>query len=125
MKRAEILEQARKCVCGEREQEYGTPENNFALIGKLWEAYTGHPFSAKDVAMMMALLKVARIKTGNKDDSFVDLAGYAACAGEIATQTCERCGNPIPDNQYGRCFRCYPPVPIDVPTERGSHNEQK
>lgn len=86
MKRAEILEQARKCVCGEREQEYGTPENNFALVGKLWEAYTGHSFSAKDVAMMLALLKVARIKTGVKGDSFVDLAGYAACAGEIATQ---------------------------------------
>ena len=34
--------------------------------------------------MMMALLKVARIKGGDKADSFVDLAGYAACAGEIA-----------------------------------------
>lgn len=63
MKRAEILEQARKCVCGEREREYGRPENNFALIGKLWEAYTGMHYSAKDVAMMLALLKVARIKT--------------------------------------------------------------
>lgn len=118
MKRAEILEEARKCVCGEREQEYGTPENNFTLIGKLWEAYTGHPFSAKDVAMMLALLKVARIKTGVKGDSFVDLAGYAACAGEIATQTCERCGNPIPEKQGGRCFRCHPPVPVSV---RGSN----
>ena len=84
MKRAEILEAARKCVCGEREREYGRPENNFALIGKLWEAYTGTRYSAKDVAMMLALLKVARIKTGVKGDSFVDLAGYAACAGEIA-----------------------------------------
>lgn len=89
MKRAEILEAARQCVCGEREQEYGKPENNFALVGKLWEAYTGQPFSAKDVAMMMALLKVARIKTGVKGDSFVDLAGYAACAGEIATEVVE------------------------------------
>ena len=87
MKRAEILEQARKCVCGEREREYGRPENNFALIGKLWEAYTGMRYSAKDVAMMLALLKVARIKTGVKGDSFVDLVGYAACAGEIATET--------------------------------------
>lgn len=68
MKRAEILEQARKCVCGEREREYGRPENNFALIGKLWEAYTGMRYSAKDVAMMLALLKVARIKTGVKGD---------------------------------------------------------
>lgn len=84
MDRITILNEAAKCVCGEREQDYGTPENNFTLIGKLWEAYTGQAYSAKDVAMMMALLKVARIKTGTKADSFVDLAGYAACAGEIA-----------------------------------------
>lgn len=107
MKRAEILEAARKCVCGEREREYGRPENNFALIGKLWEAYTGTRYSAKDVAMMLALLKVARIKTGVKGDSFVDLAGYAACAGEIATETpkvppvntCISCGAEIPEGR--------------------------
>lgn len=86
MKRAEILEAARVCVCGEREQDYGTPEDSFALIGKLWTAYMGVHFTPKDVAMMMALLKVARIKAGDTADSFVDLAGYAACAGEIATE---------------------------------------
>ena len=32
MKRAEILEAARVCVCGEREQDYGSPENNFEMI---------------------------------------------------------------------------------------------
>lgn len=86
MKRAEILEAARVCVCGEREQEYGTPEDSFSIIADLWGAYTGVEFSAKDVAMMMALLKIARIKRGDKADSFVDLAGYAACAGEIARE---------------------------------------
>ncbi len=85
MKRAEILEAARVCVCGEREQDYGSPENNFEMIAQLWTVYTGHTFTQKDVAMMMALLKAARIKSGEKADSFVDLAGYAACAGEIAT----------------------------------------
>lgn len=85
MKRDEILEAARICVCGEREQDYGSPEDSFALIGKLWSAYMGVPVSPKDVAMCMALLKVARIKAGDKVDSFVDLAGYAACAGEIST----------------------------------------
>lgn len=66
MKRAEILEAARVCVCGEREQDYGTPEDSFALIGKLWAAYMGVPFTPKDVAMLMALLKVARIKAGGQ-----------------------------------------------------------
>lgn len=55
------------------------------MIAQLWTVYTGHTFTQKDVAMMMALLKAARIKSGEKADSFVDLAGYAACAGEIAT----------------------------------------
>ena len=96
MTRAEILEAARVCVCGEREQDYGTPENNFETIGLFWSVYlnAAHPeytkalpingIMAKDVAAMMGLLKVARIATGNKEDSFIDLAGYAACAGEIA-----------------------------------------
>lgn len=84
MNRAEILEAARVCVCGEREQDYGTPEDSFAVIASLWTVYLNTPITPKDVAMMMALLKVARIKRGDKADSFVDLAGYAACAGEIA-----------------------------------------
>ncbi len=98
MKRAEILEQARVCVTGERERDYGSPENNFETIGLLWGIYlnAAHPeelkmfpvngITPKDVAAMMALLKIARIATGNNPDSFIDLAGYAACGGEIATQ---------------------------------------
>ena len=102
MNRAEVLAAAKKCVCGEREQDYGTPEDNFTTIGLLWSVYlrAAHPelqkilpvngVEAKDVAVMMSLLKVTRIATGSSPDSFVDLAGYAACAGEIATQQTER-----------------------------------
>ena len=50
MKRAEILEAARVCVCGEREQDYGTPEDSFALIGKLWTAYMGCLLYTSDAA---------------------------------------------------------------------------
>lgn len=96
MIRPEILDIAKECVCGQREQDYGKPEDNFSTTGLLWGTYlrAAHPelakvlpidgITPKDVAMLMALLKVARIATGNNSDSFVDLAGYAACAGEIA-----------------------------------------
>lgn len=47
MKRSEILEAARCCVCGEREQDYGTPEDSFGLIGQLWTAYMGTLFTSK------------------------------------------------------------------------------
>lgn len=36
MKRAEILKAARVCVCGERERDYGTPENN-SVCQNVWE----------------------------------------------------------------------------------------
>lgn len=86
MTRREILEEAVACVCGQREQDYGSPENNFKLISELWSDYLSSQISPVDVAMMMAMLKIARIKSGKSTaDSFVDLAGYAACGGEIAT----------------------------------------
>ena len=85
MTRPEILDKAKECVCGQREQDYGSPEDNFNVIAELWSAYKRIHFDAQDVAMMMALLKIARIKSGTAtEDSFVDLAGYAACGGEIA-----------------------------------------
>lgn len=90
--RADILHAAEKCVCGQRETDYGTPEDNFETIAELWETYLrracvdeagGVYIDANDVAMMMALLKIARIAAGGgKADSWIDLAGYAACGAE-------------------------------------------
>ena len=86
MLRSEILDTAKAMVCGQREQDYGSPENNFSVIAEFWSAYLDQDISARDVAVMMCLFKIGRIKTGTgTEDSFVDLAGYAACAGEIAT----------------------------------------
>lgn len=92
--RASILHEAEKCVCGQREQDYGKAEDNFRLIASLWEPYirtrcvsdgSDVSIQPEDVAMLMALLKIARICSGTGTaDSFVDLAGYAACGGEIA-----------------------------------------
>ena len=87
-KRAEILHEAERCICGQREQDYGSPESNFKIIANLWTDSLDAEVSALDVAMMMCLLKIARIKNGGgTGDSFVDLAGYAACGGEIHEST--------------------------------------
>ena len=83
MTREECLAKAKICVCGERETDYGTPEQSFTWIAKLWSGYLEKELTAQDVAMMMCLFKIARIKNGGTDDSFVDLAGYAACGAEI------------------------------------------
>lgn len=90
--RRSILRDAEKCVVGDREQDYGSPENSFAVIGKLWGIYLeekclhdGHiTILPEDTAALMCLFKTARVATGHgKADNWVDLAGYAACGGEI------------------------------------------
>lgn len=89
--RKRVLSAAERCVCGQREQDYGTPEDSLQKIAALWTAYMSKNsivdtvFSASDVAVMMALLKIARISENPQHmDSWVDGCGYFACGGEIA-----------------------------------------
>ena len=85
MFRKQILENAIRTVCQDRSDKYGQIEDNFGLIADLWSSYLGASVTAVDVAMMMGMLKMARIKTGKyTQDNFVDLAGYAACGAEAA-----------------------------------------
>lgn len=91
--RKSILEAAEKCVCGDRDQQYGSPENSFKTIADFWNGYleakgcvfpSDESLGATDVAAMMVLFKIARVATGqNKADNWIDAAGYAACGGEI------------------------------------------
>lgn len=90
MNRKEILAAANKAVHAEdMDHDYGKPENNFQTIAELWntylEAMTDEEIylSSRDVAAMMILLKIARAATSTKCDHWVDIAGYAACGGEI------------------------------------------
>lgn len=94
--RREILQAAERCVCGDRDASYGGPEDSFALIASLWEPIirarcvslgADVTVDAVTVALLMAELKIARAATNTGHmDSWVDLAGYAACGGEIAAE---------------------------------------
>lgn len=92
MNRADILETAKEIVTSDRNKQYGEPEDNFDTIASLWNAYLvgkhsdGTVITAKDVALMMVLFKVGRILTSTtvKEDSYIDAAGYIACAAECA-----------------------------------------
>ena len=45
----------------------------------------GRKIRPEDVAILMALLKIARIQTGRfKADSYIDACGYIALAGELS-----------------------------------------
>lgn len=86
MNRSECLDKAKEIVNGARQKNYGKPEKNFKQIAIYWSIYLDHDVSATDVALMMVLMKLARLQNKpDHDDSWVDIAGYAANGAELAT----------------------------------------
>ena len=85
--RAGILEEAARIVTQDRNVTHGEPEETFGLIAAYWSAHLDHPVSATDVAAMMTLFKLARLKANpSNPENWVDRCGYLACGGEIAAQ---------------------------------------
>ena len=83
--RTEILADANEILNGDREAEYGKPEDNFKRIAELWSVVLETEVEPYQVALCMALLKAARlVNTPMHKDSYVDMAGYVALAGELA-----------------------------------------
>lgn len=87
-----ITAEAHTLVTGARAKTHGGKTLNHQNIADLWNAYLGNALMPKlkahDVAVMMCLLKIARMKLGETNrDNYVDLAGYAGVAGEIMGET--------------------------------------
>jgi len=85
VKRASVLDEAKTIIYGDREKTYGHPSKNLDCIAGMWSAYLtnrlGSPvaINAEDVAVMMTLLKCARLaNTQGHRDSLVDGAAYLA-----------------------------------------------
>ena len=86
--RSGILEEASSLISGERHEEYGDAKGNFEKIAGYWNAHLGlvNFISAQDVAAMMVLLKVSRLQGEEPQiDTYIDICGYAAIGGEIAS----------------------------------------
>ena len=84
MNRSEILDTAKEYVTKDRAGTHGDAEANFNLIAAYWTAHLDAFVGPEDVAIMMTLLKMARLK-GNPyhQDNYVDGCGYLACAAEL------------------------------------------
>mgnify|MGYP000005323402 FL=1 len=78
-----ILEETINIVTGQRQEDYGDKITNHQNIANLWSSYLDKKISAHDVAICMLLVKVARLKNKKTHDCYIDMAGYAAIAGEI------------------------------------------
>lgn len=81
-----IFSEAEQTINGPRAEDYGDANESFARIAALWSAYLNTPVSSADVAMMMSLLKMVRLKYSKfaHHDSFVDLLGYVGLAHKVS-----------------------------------------
>lgn len=77
--------EAAAAILKEREGQHGPPDVNLAKAARLWSAYKDTEMDAVDVAVMLGLLKVARVWTGKeRTDSIRDLVGYGAIAAGLS-----------------------------------------
>lgn len=78
-----ILQEAQRLVYGDRGEDYGPPDENFARTVDIFRAMTGHDLTPHEGVLFMVAVKLARIATcPRKRDNYVDGAGYIDCAWE-------------------------------------------
>jgi hypothetical protein len=83
--RQDVLDIARRTVTGSRQQDYGHPERNLTRIGIVWGALLDREaISAREVAVMLAGLKVVRASGRENRDDLIDGIGYLFLADEAA-----------------------------------------
>jgi hypothetical protein len=90
--RVEALREAARIIAGDRDIQYGGPEENFDRIARIWSVILGINITQEDVGMLMIGLKIARYanKSGFQPDTWIDIAGYAGCGYEVGRAQAEK-----------------------------------
>ena len=89
--RERVLDGAKQAVMMQRNASYGPPSADFERSAQMMTALLGEKLkpgaviSASEVAKLQICVKLSRtVHTPQHEDSFLDIAGYAACGLEAA-----------------------------------------
>lgn len=88
--RKSLLDDAAQAVLFQRNKTYGEPDEDFQRIAKTLNALgysgpDGRALLGHDVSVIMVALKLSRLTwSPTHRDSWLDIAGYAACGSETA-----------------------------------------
>ena len=81
-----LLDVANETVFSNRSKTYGSPFYHHRATAQMWSAFLTRVNGERevtvrpsDVSLMMVMDKVSRAGAGDKPDSILDIAGYAAC----------------------------------------------
>jgi hypothetical protein len=81
----DYLNEAR-AIIQDRGLDYGHPSDNMSRTAALWSAYLEMPITDYQVALCLALVKIARSMESPKPDNYIDGAAYFAIAGQLHTE---------------------------------------
>jgi hypothetical protein len=88
MGRETILNTAKEIVTNDRAKTHGSIERNFEHIAAVWSARLRMSITPHQVAIMLIDLKAARAWNNEEHaDNWIDMAGYAACGGELSIKS--------------------------------------
>jgi hypothetical protein len=85
MNASDYLNEARATI-QDRGLDYGHPSDNMQRTARLWSAYLEMPVTDYQVAMCMALVKIARSMETAKPDNYIDGCAYFSISGMLHTE---------------------------------------
>lgn len=85
MNAGDFLTEARATI-QDRGMDYGHPTDNMQRTARLWSAYLELPISDYQVAMCLAMVKIARSMESTKVDNYIDGSAYFAISGFLRTE---------------------------------------
>jgi hypothetical protein len=88
MNAGDFLIEARATI-QDRGMDYGHPTDNMQRTARLWSAYLEMPVSDYQVAMCLAMVKIARSMESTKVDNYIDGAAYFGISGQLRTEDSE------------------------------------
>jgi hypothetical protein len=93
--RAEILDEAKAAITQDRNNLYGPPSQNFEQMARMasvlgYSGPGGRELRPHDVSVILILLKLSRLTwSPDSRDSWLDIAGYAACGWQCSAEAKE------------------------------------
>jgi len=82
--KANTLLRTAATILQKRGKDYGTMRENHQRIADIWTVIMQKEVTPEQVALCMAGVKIARlVQSPEHEDSWLDLAGYAAVGAEI------------------------------------------
>jgi len=79
-----LLDEAKSLIYGDRAKQYGPYEIEAQRLAVAFSLVLGFPVKPEKIPLLMVALKMVRLSNDpTNSDSWVDIAGYAGCAGKL------------------------------------------